>query len=68
MMPKHLAFIFWIDTIAAVLAWPLFVRVAVTHDWTVIFVPFAISAMVVMLWLALRREYGTFRCPPRTQA
>lgn len=60
-MPRHQAFLLWFNTVAAALSWPLFLWVAITQDWTVFFIPLAVSALAGMMWLALRREYGSLR-------
>jgi hypothetical protein len=44
--------------IAAALSWPLFLFLAVTRDWTVIFAPLLITAGAVVQRAGMRKVYG----------
>lgn len=58
-MPLYPAIMLRFNAIGTALMWPLFLWVAITRDWTVIFLPLLFTAGVTFQWLSLRREYGT---------
>ena len=53
-VPAGVTRLYWFNTIAAAVMWPLGIWLAVTRDWTDIAGPVMITGMVGMSWIAYR--------------